>query len=99
MRAIVLAAAIGLAGCAESMDRVTATDFVPTPDGSGFTFKTLIAPQYPDDADGEASRMKMLEGWLTDNKVCVKGYEIANRQVIKRSVFVSDVYYAGRCKK
>lgn len=95
----VLVIVLLLGGCAESMDRITATDFMPAPDGSGFTFKTLIAPQYPDSPEGEASRMKMLESWLTDNNVCARGYDIVNRQVIKRSVFVQDIYYSGKCKK
>lgn len=89
--------ALLLTGCAESMDRITATDFVPNGPG-GFKFKSLIAPQYPDNETGEASRMKMLDGWLRENSMCVGGYEITSRQPVKRSAFVSDVYYEGRCK-
>jgi hypothetical protein len=80
------------------MDRITATDFQVVGKDT-FRFRAPAAPQYPlDTAGGEASRMTMLEGWLSDNGLCAGGYEILSRQPIKRSVFTYDVTYEGRCK-
>lgn len=97
MRFWAIGAALLLSGCMQTMDRVTATDFEPTGPGR-FKFKTLIAPQYPDNESGEASRMEMLQGWLTNNSMCGTGYEIVSRQGVKRTPFVTDVYYHGKCK-
>ena len=65
MRMSILLLGTVLTGCAPAMDRITATDFEPTGPGT-FKFKTLIAPQYPDNPTGEAARMEMLQGWLTN---------------------------------
>jgi hypothetical protein len=97
MRMSILLLGTVLTGCAPAMDRITATDFEPTGPGT-FKFKTLIAPQYPDNPTGEAARMEMLQGWLTNNGMCKAGYEITSRQPVQRSAFVSDVFYHGRCK-
>jgi hypothetical protein len=85
-----------LGGCAPAMDRVTATDFRPTP--NGFSFRAPIGLQYPDNQTGEAARTEMLQGWLERNKTCPRGYDITSRQVVERTAVVSDVYYEGRCK-
>ena len=85
-----------LVGC-ESADRITATDFKPV--AGGFNFRAPAGPQYPVDTPaGEASRMKMLDEWLTSNKVCPNGYVISSRQPVQRTPFVHDVFYEGRCK-
>jgi hypothetical protein len=97
MKSIILLLCVAAAGCAPAMDRITATDFEPT-GNDGFKFRTMIAPQYPDNAMGETARMDMLQGWLTNNSMCPRGYDITSRQAVQRSVFVSDVFYNGRCK-
>lgn len=97
MRRLIVLSALMLAGCAPAIDRVTATDFVPTGNG-GFRFKTMIAVQYPDNPSGEAMRMEMLQGWLSQNSMCGAGYTITSRQPVQRTAFVSDVYYEGKCK-
>jgi hypothetical protein len=89
---------LSLLGCAESMDRITATDFEPT-GAKTFKFKGPAGPQYPvNTAGGEASRMAMLDGWMARNPMCRAGYDITSRIPVERTMFVSDVYYEGRCR-
>lgn len=96
---VAILAAITVSACSTivEVDRMQITDFKPGPNGT-FSFRAPAALQYPlDTPAGEQARLDMLQGWLTQNRLCPAGYAITSRQAIQRSAYVHDVHYQGRC--
>jgi hypothetical protein len=100
MRHLIIAAAL-LTGCA-TMDRPVMSHFEPL---AGDTFryvaKTDRLAYREDSADAEAERMRWLQTYLNDNKLCPSGYEITSRKpVVTADTFARahTIFYAGRCK-
>lgn len=104
MRAVLLAA-LALSACTSSHAyRMTETEFRPTPDRKGFTYKALAAADVGgfDSPSGEATRLDILREWLRLNSMCAAGFDIASRsQSVDAQGLLGArgyVYYDGRCK-
>lgn len=101
-RSLALVLALVLGACSAAY-KANETSFTRT-GGSEFTYVAaaddMSAPAAS--ADGERYRMRFLEEYLRDNRMCAGGYEIVDRQVtvIARGVFgeAQKVLYRGRCK-
>jgi hypothetical protein len=64
-------------------------------------FDVTFSPDLPDDdAVAEQTRMKWLEGWLEQRKMCANGYEIVSRHRIETLDYNPahhDVRYEFKC--
>lgn len=90
-----------LTACARlDMDRLS--EIRPT-DG-GFVFRTFADTVYQeDDPEAEQDRTNALARFVEANALCPEGYEIVERQVVKRPPTwigidtLRDIYYTGAC--
>ena len=65
-------------------------------------FDVMFDPSYPDgDPAAEAIRMKWLEAWLSQRKMCPNGYEILKRRpfdMLENNPARYDIRYEVKCK-
>jgi len=92
-----LLACLTLAACASlTIDPMTETRFYIEGDGQTFSYVG-----YAEDEHGlkrkEPERLALLGRWLTQSRICAKGYAIMGRKEEKRPTGEYNIYYAGRC--
>lgn len=99
-QALITTTALLLAsGCAM---RTLDTSFEPTGDDS-FVFRSFASTlgYDPDDPVAEKKRLGFLETWLSENSMCVDGYEITDRKVVTQGTgpFGTGykIIYRGQC--
>lgn len=84
------------------MDRPAMSHFEPmAQDTFRFVAKTDAIAYREDSPDAEAERMRWLQTYLTDNKLCPAGYSITDRKpVVTTDTFARThtIFYSGRCK-
>ena len=75
------------------------------PTEGGFVFRTIADTIYQeDDPEAERDRMNALGRFVEANALCPEGYEIVERQVVRRPpTFIGidtlrDIYYTGTCR-
>jgi hypothetical protein len=90
-----------LGGCA-TMDRPAMSSFEPLAgDKFRYVAKTDSMVYREDSPEAEAERMRWLQTYLTDNKLCPAGYAISDRKPVLTSDVIGRTYtifYTGRCK-
>lgn len=90
-------------GC-ESLHKSKMTSFEPYTEGSKTMFRFKSERNegvYKNDADGEAIRMKWLSEYVSDNSLCMNGFEIVSRNIVKGGDVYGlreSYYYVGKCK-
>jgi hypothetical protein len=88
-----------LAGCASKAD---VSHFEPLPNGE-FQFEAKADSNFnpPQDGKGEWTRMQWFEEYLSENRLCPNGYEIAERNttLVRESVLGNEylIRYKGHC--
>jgi hypothetical protein len=88
-----------VSGC-EALHKPESASFRPV--SGGFEFRAIADAAYPEASpNGEAWRMKWLDGRLKESGVCPNGYAITSREPVLLSTgalgSIYDVYYEGRC--
>jgi hypothetical protein len=100
---LALLALLALGGCMDAVNRPTMSEFEPL-GGDRFRYEaTTAALTDPEnDPDAEATRMRWLQTYLSDNGMCPDGYLIDERKPVVRSQTLGlvshRIYYRGRCK-
>lgn len=90
-----------LTGCA-TVDRPQMSRFEPLTDTTfRFSARTDLLIYREDAPEAEAERMRWLQTYLADNKLCTAGYAIDSRRAVVIGDTLGKLYeiiYFGRCK-